>query len=479
MIGRFSPFLLFIFLSTNLSAQTPSPDLDQVELTNGRVLGGLVLEETPSQIRFRVVSRKSGRPTLTSTETFSRTDIRSVKRLSDPARESLVRKLADLDRQRELFLANLRQLDRPADKKLIIDGIRPTAVAWEDDPNQTAWAFDSQFFILTTNLREPLAVLVTLQLEEIFRAISNLIPPKIPGRPTRIRIWADQAGYLRAVARDQPNLEHPAFYDPLTNRILAGTDLARIESEAADLRIHHAKQLGILTQRESEIQKAMGGRIPPDFADIATRSRREIRDADQKNIQAVRQSRTRLLQILNHEAIHAYLGNWVYDRQNRPLPRWLNEGMAQVFETGLIEAGEIRADWPDPARLSGVRQLIRDGRFPPLRKILADSPDHFLVRNDSTSNNPETDPYGQSEREASREAYLASWILAYHLTFGLKKIPGPEFDQYIESLAKAKGKAENFAAFEAWTKMDMDTFEKGMMDFIGKLRPDGSLAPKK
>jgi hypothetical protein len=153
--------------------------------------------------------------------------------------------------------------------------------------------------------------------------------------------------------------------------------------------------------------------------------------------------------------------------------------MAQVFETGLIEAGEIRADWPDPTRLSGVRQLIRDGRFPPLRKILADSPDHFLVRNASTSNNPETDPYGQSEREASREAYLASWILAYHLTFGLKKIPGPEFDQYIESLAKAKGKAENVAAFEAWTKIDMDTFEKGMMDFIGKLRPDGSLAPKK
>lgn len=487
MTGRFSPLLLFFLAIPNLSAQSPPPDLDQVELANGRTLGGLVLEETPSQVRVRLVTRKSGRPTLTSTETFSRAEIRSVKRLPEVAREELVRKLGDLDRQRELFLASLRQLDAPADKKLSIEGIRPTAVAWEDDTNQTAWAFDSQFFSLTTNLREPLAVLVTLQLEEIFRSISNLIPPRLPGRPTRIRIWADQAGYLRAVARDQPNLEHPAFFDPVSNRILAGTDLARVEAEAAELRLHHAKQLGILTQRESEIQKAMGGRIPPDFAEIATRARRELRDADQKNIQAVRQSRTQLLQILNHEAIHAYLSNWVYDRQNRPLPRWLNEGLAQVFETGLIEAGEIRADWPDPTRLSGVRQLIRDGRFPPLRKILADSPDHFLVRHTPSRDKTSVKSPDTPDREASREAYLASWILTYHLTFGLKKIPGPEFDHYLESLVSSpgspqdppRGRPDNVAAFETWTGMEMDKFEKEMLDFIGRLRSDGSLAPAK
>ena len=479
MTGRASPLLILFLFIPGIAAQSPPNDLDQVELANGRILGGLVLEETPTQIRVRLVSRKSGRPTLTSTETFERKEIHSIKRLPEAARQELARKLGELDRQRALFLASLRQLDAPADKKLTIEGIRPASVAWEDDTNQTAWAFDSQFFQLTTNLREPLAVLVNLQLEEVFRAISNLIPPRLPGRPTRIRIWADQAGYLSAVARDQPNLEHPAFYDPISNRILAGTDLARIEAESGDLRKHHAKQLGILAQRESEIQKAMGGRIPQDFAEIATKARRELREADQKNIQAVRQSRNKLLQLLNHEAIHAYLGNWVYDRQNRPLPRWLNEGLAQVFETGLIEAGEIRADWPDPGRLAGVRQLIREGRFPSLRKILADSPDHFLVRSPSPNDKSNPNVPVPLEREASREAYLASWILAYHLTFSLKKIPGKEFDRYLESLASGQGRTDNVAAFEAFTGMDMGHFEKEFMDFIGRLRPDGSLATTK
>ena len=487
MTWRLSPFLLFFLAFPDLCAQSPTPDLDQVELSNGRLLGGLILEETPSQVRVRLVTRKSGRPTLTSTETFSRAEIRSIKRLPDPAREALVRRLEDLDRQRELFLASLRQLDGPSDKKPGIEGIRPTPVAWEDDANQTAWAFDSQFFSLATNLREPLAVLVTLQLEEVFRAISNLIPPRLPGRPIRIRIWADQAGYLRAVARDQPNLEHPAFFDPLSNRILAGTDLARVEAETAELRLHHAKQLTILTQRESEIQKAMGGRIPQEFADIATKARRELRDADQKNTQTVRQSRTRLLQILNHEAIHGYLGNWVYDRGTRPLPRWLNEGLAQVFETGLIEAGEIRADWPDPSRLSGVRKMIRDGRFPPLRRILADSPDHFLVRGAKSGDNSVGNYPESSDRESSREAYLASWIVSYHLTFGRKKIPGQDFDKYLESLAAKPGatngpppeRSTNIASFETWTGMKIDDFEKELMDFISRLRSDGTLAPPK
>ncbi len=444
--------------------------MEQVDLINGRTLEGLVLEETQTMVKMRLVSRKIGRPTLTSTEEFRRDEVRFIRHLPVGEREELSRKLKELDQQRDLFLASLRMLDAPSPQLTNrgIEGIRPTPVAWEDDPNQTAWAFESHYFRLTTNLREPLAVLVTLQLEEVFRAISNLFPPRLPGKPTRIRIWSDQLGYLRAVGRGQASLDHPAVFDSLGNRILGGTELARLEGESIELRRHHAKQLGILNLREIEIQKAMGGKIPTDFAEMAVRARRELRDADQKNDHAIRQSRNQLLQILNHESIHAYLGNWVYDQQKQPLPRWLNEGLAQVYETGLIEAGELRADWPDSTRLAGVRQLIREGKFPALRHILADSPDHFLVRVEGGGDKP--------NRESSREAYLASWILTYHLTFGKKLLPGKKVDQYLESLAKNEGRKAAFDAFESWTGMDIDTFEKTMLDFVGRLRPDGSLA---
>ncbi len=462
-------FVVFTFIFAH--AQAPPQPLEQIDLVNGRILEGLVLEETPLMVKMRLVSRKSGRPTLTSTEEFHREEIRIVRHLPVSDREELARKLKDLDQQRELFLASLRQLDALPKGVLPtrgIEGIRPTPVAWEDDPNQTAWAFESPYFSLATNLREPLAVLVSLQLEEVFRAISNLFPPRLPGKPTRIRIWADQAGYIKAVSRGQASFDHPAVFDSLTNRIFAGTELARLEGESTELRRHHAKQLGILNLREIEIQKAMGGRVPTDFAEMAVRARRELRDADQKNDQAIRQSRKQLLQILNHESIHAYLGNWVYDQKQQPLPRWLNEGLAQVYETSVIEAGELRADWPDSIRLAGVRQLIREGRFPSLGRILADSPDHFLVR---LAGGP-----GNSNRESSREAYLASWILTYHLTFGKKLLPGQKVDQYLEALAKNEGNEASIAAFENWTGMDLKAFEKAMLDYVGRLRPDGSLA---
>ena len=142
--------------------------------------------------------------------------------------------------------------------------------------------------------------------------------------------------------------------------------------------------------------------------------------------------------------------------------------MAQVYETGVIEAGELRADWPDSIRLAGVRQLIREGKFPPLRRILADSPDHFLVRLAGEA--------GTTTRESSREAYLGSWMLSYHLTFGKKLLPGLKVDQYLETLSKNEGKEASIAAFESWTGVDLAVFEKTMLDYVGRLRPDGSLA---
>ena len=41
---------------------------------------------------------------------------------------------------------------------------------------------------------------------------------------------------------------------------------------------------------------------------------------------------------LYHEAFHAYLDNYVYESPGYEIPTWLNEGLAQVFAAGLLEA---------------------------------------------------------------------------------------------------------------------------------------------
>ena len=59
---------------------------------------------------------------------------------------------------------------------------------------------------------------------------------------------------------------------------------------------------------------------------------------------------------LFHEAFHAYLENYVYPQTDHDVPRWLNEGLAQVFEGGQLESGSLRLDAPDTARLKLLQE---------------------------------------------------------------------------------------------------------------------------
>jgi len=93
-----------------------------------------------------------------------------------------------------------------------------------------------------------------------------------------------------------------------------------------------------------------GGATPDELAPIL---------AERKRVQAVRdqneavftRARLRLVQRLYHEAFHAYLSNCVYPPADGEMPRWLNEGLAQIFETAIVEVGELRVQTLTEGRL--------------------------------------------------------------------------------------------------------------------------------
>jgi len=459
---------LVSFAPARLVSQEPSPwKMEALLLRNGARIEGLLLEETEQGYRFRQVLRKSGSPTITGTEDYGRNEVASIERLGAADREELKRKLADLDRQRQLFLASIKQLDSTSEKSTI-EGLKLRPRDWMGRKDRPGWEFQSQFFELQTDAREPIAALMALQLEEVFRAISRLIPSRIAGKPTLIQVWSNRNEFLEAVSQRSPSLAHPALFDAGANRILVGTELARIEKESQAIRTHHQSQIQGLNQRELEIARAFGGKLTQEYQDLFRRMRREVRDAEIQNDSMVRKGRNHLMQVLNHEAIHAYLVNWVFSPTSQPLPRWLNEGLAQVYETAFIEAGELRANWPDPIRLAAVRTLLKEGRFPALGRILTGTPDHFLAR--STAK--------QDEILASSEAYLASWMLTYYLVFEKRLIPGNSLDAYLSRLAKEGNPLE---AFEAWTGEPVRVFEPKWRAWIQSVKPDGSVdraAPK-
>ena len=78
-------------------ADDPEWPYDVVRLKNGSSIYGLILEESPTEIKFRVVHRKPGRPTFTFRQTFHPEEIAEVRRLDDGQREVLRGRLEALD----------------------------------------------------------------------------------------------------------------------------------------------------------------------------------------------------------------------------------------------------------------------------------------------------------------------------------------------------------------------------------------------
>src|SRR5262245_12381855 len=69
---------------------------EQLKLKNGTVLQGLIVEQTPTGVRFQNVRQKPGRPTVVFYTTFTANEIESVERLEAADREQLQARLREL-----------------------------------------------------------------------------------------------------------------------------------------------------------------------------------------------------------------------------------------------------------------------------------------------------------------------------------------------------------------------------------------------
>jgi hypothetical protein len=134
---------------------------------------------------------------------------------------------------------------------------------------------------------------------------------------------------------------------------------------------------------------------------------------------------------LFHEAFHAYLENYVYPRQEYDVPRWLNEGLAQVFEGGQLELETLRVDVPNGPALKALQEDLRGSAPLPLADLLAADANTFL----------------KTHRGASATAsrlYCYSWGLAYYLTFEQTLLATPAFELYIRPAAAELDPVERF-----------------------------------
>ena len=212
-----------------------------------------------------------------------------------------------------------------------------------------------------------------------------------------------------------------------------------------------------MREKEAELRKLYKGKVPPSLLQPIFDGRRRLDLAEDKNNRVFEASTQRLFRTLYHEAFHAYLASSVYPPGDTAVPRWLNEGLAQIFETAILEAGELRVGHADPERLAQVQVAVRKGELMALAEVLKSGAKQFVVAH-------------ATDRAAADRHYLASWALAFYLAFERRLLGTKQLDQYVQALQRG---GDPLATFRDLVGQPLPQFEKEFRLYLIVLRPDG------
>jgi Protein of unknown function (DUF1570) len=466
---RFAAFAVSILFAASVAAQQPPPpsgvsnwSFDELTLTNKNKVQGLVLVEFPDgSIRFQEVSHLPGRPTVTLTSLFTKAEIADVKKLSDADRAALKERLAELD---------------PSGKgeRMRMESLELVAADWPNKPDGGK-LYKSDYFTLVSTGSEEFTRRSAVRLEQLYTAFARFLPPTVEdGRPTKIWLATDKDEYKTLLGPlGETHLLNPAVFDPSGNRVLCGNELKQLGAELQTALVHHGQQLVALEKYSADVRKLYREQELKRYLDAVEVERKRLWAADNANGMKFDMATRQVFAVLYHEAFHAYVGTFVYSplknsevkagKGTGELPRWLNEGLAQVFETSVVEAGELRADCPDKERLNRVKEWVKGkngSSLVALPDLLTTGKDAFLTSH-------------ADQKAAADRAYLTSWALAYYLTFDRRLIGTTAFKKYLVAVNSGDDPRQAFATLVG---KDLPTFQNDWHAYLMKLQSDGTVA---
>lgn len=434
----------WLFIATAVTAEEWKCEV--LHLKSGQVFPGLIVEEGPDRVLFQHILRRPGVRTVTRELSVEPAEIDHIDRLDEPTRQQLKRKLALLDETGE-------------QEKLRLQAVKFTKKPWPGTA-QPALHYLGKYFELTSNAREELVRLAVVRLEEVFAAyVANLGTLRQTQGRTKVILYRSVQEYQQWQAKRGLALLNTAYYDPTRNEIFLASDLERLEEELEKVRKKHDGKLQELAEQDKKLRKHYHGKPPAASLTQLRHLRRQLQALNHENDAAMERLRSQFFATLYHEAFHAYLDTYVYPAGETVVPRWLNEGLAQIFETALVETGELRVGHVDPERLAFVQGAVKKKELVPVRELLLATPQDFAVR------------HGADIWTADRH-YLTSWALAYYLTFERKLMGTQAMHQYVRTQSS---RADQVQLFQRLTGQALDDFEKEFHAYLLLLRPDGSL----
>lgn len=389
-----------------------------------------------------------------------------------------------LERSRVAEIVYAQQADRDRLREEInafrhratIEAARMEAVQLrvESRDGGSIFCYDGKWFLLRSSLPESVSRQVVVGLEQVFTAYRQMLPPRTePVRPPEIAVFGALSAYHDFLSRRGVRNDRSALFLPEQNLVAAGSDLNRSAAQLEQFRQDHARLLEELRRLERDLRPRLNesaGRMqqagvsPDEIAKSLAATRRqlekeiadkraEVQRADRRNEELFSRLAGRMFAQLYHEAFHAYLENFVYPCKQFAVPLWLNEGLAQLFESAEPKSGTLRIDAIDSDRL---RRLAADlaGDDPlPLSEVLAAGPEAFL------------------DRQRGGRFYLYAYGLAYYLAFETTSISASRLDDYVCPASASALPSERFVRLIG---SDLDSFEPRWRKWIAdRLRQKG------
>jgi hypothetical protein len=422
--------------------------LEKVVLSDGKMFEGLVAAESPAEIEFVEVHRPAGKPMYLVVRPIDRKNIETWTRLDEADRAELATRIDGFKNRARVEARR-------------IEDLRLTPISRD---GTVYWQYQGDWFSLESTADETMTRRSIVRIEQIFTAYRQILPPRATAhRRLQILLFGDTERYREFLGGRGLDLENPAFFAADFNLVVAGSDLNRFVAELAKIRhIHQSerdqyerlladtparlrdlndelRKAGLSAEERQRISAAEQRKWREVVAGLETK----IKAADRRNAGSFQQVAGQMFSRLNHESFHAYLENFVYPHALYDVPRWLNEGLAQTFEGGLLEADTLRVDAPSPQRLAKLQSDLRGEHPLGLEELLSADANTFLSAHHGNA------------ASASR-LYLYSWGLAYYLTFEQPVLGTQKLQRYVDPAAADKPDVERF---EELVGMPLKEFE--------------------
>ena len=420
--------------------------LETLALKSGAKYHGLIQSQSEAEYDFAEILQPPGKPMYAVVRGIPRETVAFVERLDDAGHKELA---ARFSRFRYKALVEAGRIEQVELREETRDGA----------PHQV---YDGPWFMLASTSDAERTRECVVRVEQIFRAYRTLLPARIKDPPPLfVSLYGSLDDYRGRLRRLDLSLDNAAFYSPRERTILAGSELNLFADRLAQVRKEHEEVKQTYARLDAEYAKSLAalsaelkaGGFSDDEAAAEVRQRKaawkaEMEQALASNAQRQRTNEQKFGEVtrqmfarLYHEAFHAYLDTFVYPHDSHHVPRWLNEGLAQVFETGQLDGDSLRIDAPDRERLARLRADLAAQPLS-LAQLLTAQEREFLG------------PHGDT---SSQRHYLYAWGLAYFLAFDENLLATPRMDDYVAQDAK---RLEPIARFERLVNQPLPKFEQ-------------------